>query len=30
MRDKIAELLAATNHYIKHSGSANEFEIWGS
>lgn len=30
MRDKIAELLAATNHYIKHSGSANKFEIWGS
>ncbi|WP_342540343.1 DEAD/DEAH box helicase family protein [Heyndrickxia sp. FSL K6-6286] len=30
MTEKIAELLAATNHYIKHSGSANEFEIWGS
>ncbi|MDX8345806.1 DEAD/DEAH box helicase [Rossellomorea sp. YZS02] len=30
MTEKISELLAATNHYIKHSGSANEFMIWGS
>lgn len=30
MTDKVAELLASTNHYIKHSGSSFQFEVWGS
>lgn len=30
MTEKVAELLAATNHYIKHSGTSFEFEVWGS
>lgn len=30
MTDKISELLASTNHYIKHSGSSYKFEVWGN
>lgn len=30
MTEKVSELLASTNHYIKHSGSSYMFEVWGS
>lgn len=30
MTTKVSELLASTNHYIKHSGSSSQFEVWGS
>ncbi|WP_017531266.1 MULTISPECIES: hypothetical protein [Pelosinus] len=30
MPEKIQEVLGASNHYIRSSGSAAHFEIWGS